>query len=62
MHVDGFRFDLASALARELYGWDKLGSFFDAIAQDPVLCTVKLIAEPWDLGMGGYQVGNFPAC
>ncbi len=60
MHVDGFRFDLASALARELYGWDKLGSFFDAIAQDPVLCTVKLIAEPWDLGMGGYQVGNFP--
>lgn len=60
MHVDGFRFDLASALARELYGWDKLGSFFDAIGQDPVLSTVKLIAEPWDLGMGGYQVGNFP--
>jgi len=60
MHVDGFRFDLASALARELYGWDKLGSFFDAIAQDPVLCSVKLIAEPWDIGMGGYQVGNFP--
>ncbi len=60
MHVDGFRFDLASALARELYGWDKLGSFFDAIAQDPVLSTVKLIAEPWDIGMGGYQVGNFP--
>lgn len=60
MHVDGFRFDLASALARELYGWDKLSSFFDAIGQDPVLSTVKLIAEPWDLGMGGYQVGNFP--
>ena len=60
MHVDGFRFDLASALARELYGWDKLGSFFDAIGQDPVLSTVKLIAEPWDIGMGGYQVGNFP--
>ncbi len=60
MHVDGFRFDLASALARELQGWDKLGSFFDAIGQDPVLSTVKLIAEPWDVGMGGYQVGNFP--
>jgi isoamylase len=60
MHVDGFRFDLASALARELYGWDKLGSFFDAIGQDPVLSRVKLIAEPWDIGMGGYQVGNFP--
>jgi len=60
MHVDGFRFDLASALARELNGWDKLGSFFDAIGQDPVLSTVKLIAEPWDIGMGGYQVGNFP--
>ncbi|TLD70054.1 glycogen debranching protein GlgX [Phragmitibacter flavus] len=60
MHVDGFRFDLASALARELYGWDKLSSFFDAIAQDPVLSRVKLIAEPWDIGMGGYQVGNFP--
>jgi glycogen operon protein len=60
MHVDGFRFDLASALARELYGWDKLGSFFDAIGQDPVLTSVKLIAEPWDIGMGGYQVGNFP--
>ncbi|MDI1312808.1 glycogen debranching protein GlgX [Prosthecobacter sp.] len=60
MHVDGFRFDLASALARELQGWDKLSSFFDAIAQDPVLSTVKLIAEPWDVGMGGYQVGNFP--
>lgn len=60
MHVDGFRFDLASALARELYGWNKLSSFFDAISQDPVLSTVKLIAEPWDIGMGGYQVGNFP--
>ncbi len=60
MHVDGFRFDLASALARELYGWNKLSSFFDAIGQDPVLSTVKLIAEPWDIGMGGYQVGNFP--
>ncbi len=60
MHVDGFRFDLASALARELFGWNKLSSFFDAISQDPVLSTVKLIAEPWDIGMGGYQVGNFP--
>lgn len=60
MHVDGFRFDLASALARELYGWDKLGSFFDSIGQDPTLSRVKLIAEPWDIGMGGYQVGNFP--
>ena len=61
MHVDGFRFDLASALARELYDVDKLGSFFDIIHQDPVLSQVKLIAEPWDLGEGGYQVGNFPA-
>jgi isoamylase len=61
MHVDGFRFDLASALARELYDVDKLGSFFDIIQQDPVLSRVKLIAEPWDLGEGGYQVGNFPA-
>jgi isoamylase len=60
MHVDGFRFDLASALARELHGWNKLSSFFDAIGQDPVLSTVKLIAEPWDVSMGGYQVGNFP--
>ncbi len=60
MHVDGFRFDLASALARELYEVDKLGSFFDIIHQDPVLSQVKLIAEPWDLGEGGYQVGNFP--
>jgi isoamylase len=60
MHVDGFRFDLASALARELYDVDRLGSFFDIIAQDPVLSQVKLIAEPWDVGPGGYQVGNFP--
>ena len=60
MHVDGFRFDLASALARELYEVDKLGAFFDIIHQDPVLSQVKLIAEPWDLGAGGYQVGNFP--
>ncbi len=60
MHVDGFRFDLASALARELYAVDKLGAFFDIIHQDPVLSQVKLIAEPWDLGDGGYQVGNFP--
>jgi glycogen operon protein len=61
MHVDGFRFDLASALARELYEVDRLGAFFDIIHQDPVLSQVKLIAEPWDLGEGGYQVGNFPA-
>jgi glycogen operon protein len=60
MHVDGFRFDLASALARELYEVDRLGAFFDVIHQDPVLSQVKLIAEPWDLGEGGYQVGNFP--
>ncbi len=60
MHVDGFRFDLASALARELHDVDRLGSFFDIIAQDPVLSRVKLIAEPWDVGEGGYQVGNFP--
>lgn len=60
MHVDGFRFDLASALARELYEVDHLGSFFDVIQQDPVISQVKLIAEPWDLGEGGYQVGNFP--
>jgi glycogen operon protein len=61
MHVDGFRFDLASALARELYEVDRLSAFFDIIAQDPVLQRVKLIAEPWDVGEGGYQVGNFPA-
>ena len=60
MHVDGFRFDLASALARELHEVDRLGSFFDVIHQDPVISQVKLIAEPWDLGEGGYQVGNFP--
>ncbi|MBV8341386.1 MAG: glycogen debranching protein GlgX, partial [Gammaproteobacteria bacterium] len=60
MHVDGFRFDLASALARELHDVDRLGSFFDTIGQDPVLSQVKLIAEPWDIGAGGYQVGNFP--
>jgi glycogen operon protein len=60
MHVDGFRFDLASALARELYEVDRLGAFFDIIHQDPVISRVKLIAEPWDLGAGGYQVGNFP--
>ena len=60
MHVDGFRFDLASALARELHAVDKLGAFFDIVHQDPVLSQVKLIAEPWDLGEGGYQVGNFP--
>jgi glycogen operon protein len=60
MHVDGFRFDLASALARELHEVDKLSSFFDLIQQDPVVSQVKLIAEPWDVGDGGYQVGNFP--
>jgi len=60
MHVDGFRFDLASALARELHAVDKLGAFFDIIHQDPIVSQVKLIAEPWDLGEGGYQVGNFP--
>jgi len=61
MHVDGFRFDLASTLARELHEVDKLGAFFDIVHQDPVISQVKLIAEPWDLGEGGYQVGNFPA-
>jgi isoamylase len=60
MHVDGFRFDLASTLARELFAVDKLSTFFDIIQQDPVLSHVKLIAEPWDVGEGGYQVGNFP--
>jgi glycogen operon protein len=59
-HVDGFRFDLASALARELYDVDRLSAFFDIIHQDPILSQVKLIAEPWDVGPGGYQVGNFP--
>ena len=61
MHVDGFRFDLASALARGLHEVDRLGPFFDLIQQDPVISRVKLIAEPWDVGAGGYQVGNFPA-
>jgi glycogen operon protein len=60
MHVDGFRFDLAAALARELHDVDRLGAFFDIIHQDPLLSQVKLFAEPWDLGEGGYQVGNFP--
>ncbi|MDR0307913.1 MAG: glycogen debranching protein GlgX [Chitinispirillales bacterium] len=60
MHVDGFRFDLASTLARELHDVNRLGIFFDVIHQDPVISRVKLIAEPWDLGPGGYQVGNFP--
>ncbi len=60
MHVDGFRFDLASTLARELHEVDMLGSFFDIIHQDPVISQVKLIAEPWDVGEGGYQVGKFP--
>lgn len=60
MHVDGFRFDLASTLAREFYDVDRLSAFFDIIQQDPVISQVKLIAEPWDIGEGGYQVGNFP--
>ncbi|MBI1848578.1 MAG: glycogen debranching protein GlgX [Candidatus Rokubacteria bacterium] len=60
MHVDGFRFDLAAALARQLHDVDRLSTFFDVIHQDPVVGQVKLIAEPWDLGEGGYQVGNFP--
>jgi len=60
MHVDGFRFDLAATLARELFEVDRLATFFDVIQQDPVISQVKLIAEPWDLGEGGYQVGNFP--
>jgi glycogen operon protein len=60
MHVDGFRFDLASTLARELHDVDRLSAFFDLIQQDPVVNQVKLIAEPWDVGEGGYQVGNFP--
>jgi glycogen operon protein len=60
MHVDGFRFDLASTLARELHAVSKLSSFFDTIHQDPTIADVKLIAEPWDVGEGGYQVGNFP--
>jgi isoamylase len=61
MHVDGFRFDLASTLARELHDVDRLSAFFDLIQQDPILNQVKLIAEPWDVGEGGYQVGNFPS-
>ncbi|WP_284990527.1 glycogen debranching protein GlgX [Arthrobacter sp. efr-133-TYG-120] len=60
MHVDGFRFDLAATLAREFYEVDRLSSFFDLVQQDPVVSQVKLIAEPWDVGPGGYQVGNFP--
>ena len=60
MHIDGFRFDLAAALARELKEVNQLGPFFDTLYQDPTLATTKLIAEPWDLGAGGYQVGNFP--
>ena len=60
MHVDGFRFDLAAALARQFHDVDRLSAFFDLIQQDPVVSQVKLIAEPWDLGHGGYQVGNFP--
>ncbi len=60
MHVDGFRFDLAAALARELHDVDRLSAFFDIIHQDPIISQVKLIAEPWDVGSGGYQVGNFP--
>src|SRR5712675_1618662 len=61
MHVDGFRFDLAATLAREFYDVDRLSAFFDLVQQDPVVSQVKLIAEPWDIGEGGYQVGNFPA-
>ena len=60
MHVDGFRFDLAAALAREFYDVDRLAAFFEMVQQDPVISQVKLIAEPWDVGPGGYQVGNFP--
>ncbi|MGH2638149.1 MAG: glycogen debranching protein GlgX [Rhabdochlamydiaceae bacterium] len=61
MHVDGFRFDLASTLAREVWDFDKFSSFFEVIQQDPVISQAKLIAEPWDVGPGGYQVGNFPS-
>ena len=60
MHVDGFRFDLAATLAREFYEVDRLSTFFEVVQQDPVVSQVKLIAEPWDVGPGGYQVGNFP--
>lgn len=62
MHVDGFRFDLASTLARELHDVDRLSAFFDLVQQDPIVSQVKLIAEPWDIGEGGYQVGNFLGC
>ena len=61
VHIDGFRFDLASVLGREPNGFDPQGGFFDAIRQDPVLARVKLIAEPWDIGPGGYQLGAYPA-
>ena len=61
VHVDGFRFDLATVLGREAHGFDPNGGFFDAIRQDPVLARVKLIAEPWDIGPGGYQLGAYPA-
>ena len=60
MHVDGFRFDLAATLAREFYDVDRLAAFFELVQQDPTVSQVKLIAEPWDVGPGGYQVGNFP--
>src|SRR3974377_2022049 len=60
MHVDGFRFDSAAAPARALHDGDRLGAFFDRVQQDPVVSQVKLVAEPWDVGKGGYQVGNFP--
>ncbi len=60
MHVDGFRFDLAAALAREFHEVNRLAAFFDLVNQDPVVSQVKLIAEPWDVGDGGYQVGGFP--
>ena len=60
MHVDGFRFDLAATLAREFYDVDRLSAFFELVQQDPIVSQVKLIAEPWDVGPGGYQVGNFP--
>jgi glycogen operon protein len=61
MHVDGFRFDLTSTLGREPHGFDPYAGFFDAVLQDPVLSRIKLIAEPWDIGLGGYQLGNYPA-
>ena len=60
MHVDGFRFDLAATLAREVHEVERTAAFFDLIQQDPIVSQVKLIAEPWDVGEGGYQVGNFP--